>query len=124
MSAIYETSARAVGGREGHAETPDGLLKVDLALPPRRIPDPTAVTYDELNAPDLAAEEEEEEDIPTVTIDKATAQSDGRGRRRRKRKKKGTSTLLVAVSVFLLIFGLGLLLILFMVLGGLLIMML
>ena len=34
MSAIYETSARAVGGRDGHAETPDGLLKVDLAMPP------------------------------------------------------------------------------------------
>ncbi|MFN3573145.1 MAG: organic hydroperoxide resistance protein [Phenylobacterium sp.] len=34
MSAIYETCARAVGGRDGHAETPDGLLKVDLAMPP------------------------------------------------------------------------------------------
>ncbi|MEW6018003.1 MAG: organic hydroperoxide resistance protein, partial [Pseudomonadota bacterium] len=33
MSAIYATQARAVGGRDGHAETPDGLLKVDLAMP-------------------------------------------------------------------------------------------
>jgi len=33
MSAIYSTEARAVGGRAGHVETPDGLLSVDLALP-------------------------------------------------------------------------------------------
>jgi osmotically inducible protein OsmC len=33
MSALYSTQARAVGGRAGHVETPDGLLSVDLALP-------------------------------------------------------------------------------------------
>ena len=33
MSVLYETSARAVGGREGHVETDDGQLKLDLALP-------------------------------------------------------------------------------------------
>jgi osmotically inducible protein OsmC len=33
MSALYSTQARAVGGRAGHVETTDGLLKVDLALP-------------------------------------------------------------------------------------------
>lgn len=33
MSAIYSTEARAVGGRAGHVETPDGLLSVDLAIP-------------------------------------------------------------------------------------------
>jgi Ohr subfamily peroxiredoxin len=33
MPALYSTKARAVGGREGHAESDDGLLKVDLAIP-------------------------------------------------------------------------------------------
>lgn len=33
MSALYATQARAVGGRAGHVETPDGVLSVDLALP-------------------------------------------------------------------------------------------
>ncbi|WP_421932621.1 organic hydroperoxide resistance protein [Phenylobacterium sp.] len=33
MTALYSTQARAVGGRAGHVETTDGLLKVDLALP-------------------------------------------------------------------------------------------
>lgn len=33
MSALYQAHARAVGGREGHAETSDGLLKVDLRMP-------------------------------------------------------------------------------------------
>lgn len=33
MSALYSTQARAVGGRAGHVETSDGLLKLDLALP-------------------------------------------------------------------------------------------
>jgi osmotically inducible protein OsmC len=33
MPALYATEARAVGGRAGHVETPDGLLAVDLALP-------------------------------------------------------------------------------------------
>lgn len=33
MTALYSTSARAVGGREGHAESDDGLLRVDLAIP-------------------------------------------------------------------------------------------
>jgi lipoyl-dependent peroxiredoxin len=33
MPVLYTTTARAVGGRAGHAETTDGLLKVDLALP-------------------------------------------------------------------------------------------
>ncbi|MAK83482.1 organic hydroperoxide resistance protein [Phenylobacterium sp.] len=33
MSPLYETSARAVGGREGHVETADGLFKADLAMP-------------------------------------------------------------------------------------------
>ncbi|UCI08338.1 organic hydroperoxide resistance protein [Mesorhizobium sp. B1-1-8] len=33
MPAIYTTQAHVTGGRAGHAETSDGLLKVDLALP-------------------------------------------------------------------------------------------
>ena len=33
MPVLYSTSARAVGGRDGHAETADGLLRVDLAMP-------------------------------------------------------------------------------------------
>lgn len=33
MPALYSTQARAVGGRAGHAQTSDGLLSVDLALP-------------------------------------------------------------------------------------------
>lgn len=33
MPALYSTKARAVGGREGHAESDDGLLRVDLAIP-------------------------------------------------------------------------------------------
>ncbi|RWX69020.1 organic hydroperoxide resistance protein [Mesorhizobium sp. M4B.F.Ca.ET.089.01.1.1] len=33
MSALYTTQARVSGGRAGHAETNDGLLKVDLAMP-------------------------------------------------------------------------------------------
>ncbi|TIU64971.1 MAG: Ohr family peroxiredoxin, partial [Mesorhizobium sp.] len=33
MSALYTTQARVTGGRAGHAETSDGLLKVDLAMP-------------------------------------------------------------------------------------------
>ena len=31
--ALYTTQARVTGGRAGHGETSDGLLKVDLALP-------------------------------------------------------------------------------------------
>ena len=31
--ALYTTRARVTGGRGGHGETSDGLLKVDLALP-------------------------------------------------------------------------------------------
>ncbi|MDX8467872.1 organic hydroperoxide resistance protein [Mesorhizobium sp. VK23B] len=33
MSALYTTQARVVGGRAGHAETSDGVLKLDLAMP-------------------------------------------------------------------------------------------
>lgn len=33
MPVLYSTTARAVGGRAGHAETTDGLLRVDLAMP-------------------------------------------------------------------------------------------
>lgn len=33
MTALYATQARAVGGRAGHVETPDGLLSLDLAVP-------------------------------------------------------------------------------------------
>ena len=33
MTALYSTQARAVGGRAGHVETPDGLLSLDLAVP-------------------------------------------------------------------------------------------
>ncbi len=33
MPVLYSTSARAVGGRDGHAESSDGLLRVDLAMP-------------------------------------------------------------------------------------------
>jgi osmotically inducible protein OsmC len=33
MSALYQTTARAVGGRTGHVETLDGALKLDLGRP-------------------------------------------------------------------------------------------
>ncbi|TGQ74731.1 organic hydroperoxide resistance protein [Mesorhizobium sp. M00.F.Ca.ET.186.01.1.1] len=33
MSALYTTQAHVTGGRTGHGETSDGLLKVDLAMP-------------------------------------------------------------------------------------------
>jgi len=33
MSASYTAIATAKGGREGHAETSDGILDVDLSLP-------------------------------------------------------------------------------------------
>ncbi|MBZ9989808.1 organic hydroperoxide resistance protein [Mesorhizobium sp. BH1-1-5] len=33
MSALYSTQAHVSGGRSGHGETSDGLLKVDLAMP-------------------------------------------------------------------------------------------
>jgi lipoyl-dependent peroxiredoxin len=33
MPVLYSTSARAVGGRAGHVESADGLLRVDLAMP-------------------------------------------------------------------------------------------
>lgn len=33
MPALYSTGARATGGRLGHAESTDGLLSVDLAMP-------------------------------------------------------------------------------------------
>ena len=33
INVLYETSAKATGGRVGHAATPDGNLKVDLARP-------------------------------------------------------------------------------------------
>lgn len=33
MDVIYSTKVRAVGGRNGHVESSDGLLKLDLALP-------------------------------------------------------------------------------------------
>lgn len=33
MTVLYRTQARAVGGREGRAQTPDGLLDIKLAVP-------------------------------------------------------------------------------------------
>ncbi|MEI9404511.1 organic hydroperoxide resistance protein [Mesorhizobium argentiipisi] len=33
MSALYTAQAHVSGGRNGHGETSDGLLKVDLAMP-------------------------------------------------------------------------------------------
>ncbi|TPI11106.1 organic hydroperoxide resistance protein [Mesorhizobium sp. B4-1-1] len=33
MPALYSTQAHVTGGRNGHGETSDGLLKVDLAMP-------------------------------------------------------------------------------------------
>ena len=33
MPALYSTQAHVSGGRNGHGETSDGLLKVDLAMP-------------------------------------------------------------------------------------------
>lgn len=33
MSALYSTQAHVSGGRNGHGETSDGLLKVDLSMP-------------------------------------------------------------------------------------------
>ncbi|WP_333586856.1 organic hydroperoxide resistance protein [Phenylobacterium sp.] len=34
MTPLYSTSARAVGGREGHVQTPDGQVNLTLAMPP------------------------------------------------------------------------------------------
>lgn len=33
MDALYSAQATAVGGRDGHVETSDGLLKVDMSIP-------------------------------------------------------------------------------------------
>lgn len=33
MKALYTTTAQTHGGRNGHVETTDGLLKLDLAMP-------------------------------------------------------------------------------------------
>lgn len=33
MAALYSASATAVGGRDGHVETSDGLLKLDMSMP-------------------------------------------------------------------------------------------
>lgn len=33
MNALYTTTAHTHGGRNGHVETADGLLKLDLAMP-------------------------------------------------------------------------------------------
>lgn len=33
MNALYTTTAKTHGGRNGHVETTDGLLKLDLAMP-------------------------------------------------------------------------------------------
>lgn len=33
MKALYSTTAQTHGGRNGHVETTDGLLKLDLAMP-------------------------------------------------------------------------------------------
>jgi lipoyl-dependent peroxiredoxin len=33
MKALYSTTAKTHGGRNGHVETTDGLLKIDLAMP-------------------------------------------------------------------------------------------
>lgn len=33
MKALYSTTAKTHGGRNGHVETTDGLLKLDLAMP-------------------------------------------------------------------------------------------
>ncbi len=33
MKALYTTIAKTHGGRNGHVETTDGLLKLDLAMP-------------------------------------------------------------------------------------------
>lgn len=33
MKALYKATARTHGGRNGHIETSDGLLKLDLAMP-------------------------------------------------------------------------------------------
>ncbi|MFN3513316.1 MAG: organic hydroperoxide resistance protein [Phenylobacterium sp.] len=46
MPALYATRARAVGGRAGHVETPDGLLAVDLA-PPKELGGPGGATNPE-----------------------------------------------------------------------------
>jgi len=105
-------SADAMVGRTiAIVPPPEELLAAGVELPPRRIPDPTAVTYDEMHAADLEAAAEAEADVPTVTMDVATARGESTARRRRKRKKKPASTIMVAAAVFLLIFGLGLILI-------------
>lgn len=46
MTVLYSTQARAVGGRAGHVETTDGLLKVDLA-PPKELGGPGGATNPE-----------------------------------------------------------------------------
>jgi len=33
MSALYTANARTSGGRDGHVQTDDGLLNIDLAMP-------------------------------------------------------------------------------------------
>lgn len=33
MKVLYKTKAKAVGGRDGHAETEDGVLSVNLSIP-------------------------------------------------------------------------------------------
>ena len=33
MDALYSAKATAVGGREGHVETDDGFLKIDMSMP-------------------------------------------------------------------------------------------
>ena len=33
MQTLYTAHATAVGGRDGHVETADGLLKVDMSMP-------------------------------------------------------------------------------------------
>jgi Ohr subfamily peroxiredoxin len=33
MDALYSAQATAVGGRDGHVETSDGLLKVEMSIP-------------------------------------------------------------------------------------------
>lgn len=33
MSTLYTATATAIGGRDGHVETADGLLKLDMSIP-------------------------------------------------------------------------------------------
>lgn len=95
---------------------PEELAIGEIDLPPRRIPDPTAVTYDELHADPEIVKQLRQDDIKTVAIDISGVKGDSARpptKRRRRRKKKGMSTPMVAALAFLVVLFLGTLAIIF-----------